>query len=114
MNSQNFMVFLNGENNDFYKYNKESLYILKGGNFLDMKNLFSIVNRDQTNIGRGSSQKSHALSPLELRLTSYLMAMVKFNFDLISKLNLFDDMGKDRYLSYKSNIFRFNHKNNKN
>ena len=43
VNSHNFMIFLNG-NNNFMQYNKESLYILKGGNFLDMGNLFPTIN----------------------------------------------------------------------
>jgi hypothetical protein len=76
------------------------MYILRGGNFLDMKNIFSMVNGNQTNLGRGGSQKAHMLSPLDFRLSYYLMAMFKFNINLISYLNTFDEIGKDRYLSW--------------
>jgi hypothetical protein len=44
--------------------------------------------------------KAHALSPLDLRLSSYLMAMFNFDYKLISSLNSFNLMSKDRYLSY--------------
>lgn len=40
------------------------------------------------------------LSPLDFRLSCYLMAMFNFNHELISYLNTFNDITKDRYLSY--------------
>ena len=55
------------------------------------------------NVGRGGSQKAHALSPLDIRLTTYVMAMFNFDYNLISSLNSFNTMGKDRYLSYIDN-----------
>lgn len=44
--------------------------------------------------------KAHALSPLDFRLSCYLMAMFNFDYNLISSLNSFNIMSKDRYLSY--------------
>jgi hypothetical protein len=58
-----FVDFLNVKSNNFMDYNKDSLYILRGGNFLDIKNLFAAIGDDCVNIGRGGSQKAHMLSP---------------------------------------------------
>jgi hypothetical protein len=88
------------EKADFLDYNKNSLYILRDGGFLDIKNLFSEINGYEMNIGRGGSQKAHILSPLDFRLSSYIMAMFNFNYDLISNLNAFNSLEKHRYLSY--------------
>jgi hypothetical protein len=108
MKSEQFVKLLNSEAK-FLKYNNNSLYILRGGNFLDIKNLFATINNCDANIGRGGSQKAHGLSPLDFRLSCYLMAMFNFDYKLISYLNTFNEMTKDRYLSYKdrqrSNMF---------
>ena len=81
-------------------FNKDSLFIVRGGNWIDIKNLFATINNQNVNVGRGGSQKAHALSPLDLRLSCYLMAMFNFDYKLISKLNSFNILTKDRYLSY--------------
>jgi hypothetical protein len=99
MNTEQFVKFINGERYNFLDHNPFCLYILRDGNFLDIKNLFSLVNNCQVNVGRGGSQKSHFLSPLDLRLTSYLMAMFNFNYKLVSELNIFNYLTKDKYLS---------------
>ena len=88
------------EKADFLDYNKYSLYILRDGGFLDIKNLFSEINGYATNIGRGGSQKAHILSPLDFRLSAYVMALFNFNYALISYLNDFNSLEKHRYLSY--------------
>jgi hypothetical protein len=100
LNLEKFKKFINSDKN-FLDYNKYSLYILRNGNFLDLKNIFATVNGTQFNIGIVGSQKAHVLSPLDLRLSSYLLAMFGFNYKEISKLNYFNQMSKDRYLSYK-------------
>jgi hypothetical protein len=94
------VTLLNNEKVDFISYNRYSLYILRGGGFLDIKNIFARINGHEMNIGRGSSQKAHILSPLDFRLSSYLMAMFNFNYGLISNLNAFNTLDKSRYLSY--------------
>jgi hypothetical protein len=86
-------------NSIFFDENKHSLYIIRGGNFLDIKNLFAVIENYPTNLGRGGSQKSHMLSHLELRLSSYLMAMFNFDYNLIQNLNTFNYINKERYLS---------------
>jgi hypothetical protein len=100
LNLERFKGFLNSDKN-FWDYNKDSLYIVRNGNYLDIKNIFATVNGTPYNIGRGGSQRSHGLSPLDLRLSYYIMAMFKFDSELISRLNYFNEMPKDRYLSYK-------------
>jgi hypothetical protein len=101
MNSVNFINFLNSNENNrnFLDYNKHSVFIIRNSNFICIKNLFSRIHNCNVNIGRGGSQMSHGLSPLDLRLTSYIMAMFNFDFKLISYLNTFNSMTKDRYLS---------------
>jgi len=65
------------------------------------------------NVGRGGSQKAHVLSPLDMRLSSYVMAMFNFNYGLISKINAFNHLDKDRYLSYIDRTSKNNNKLNK-
>lgn len=102
---EKFMEFIKSDC-DFLKMNRKSLYILRNGNFLDIKNLFSLISGYKINVGRGGSQKAHILSPLDLRLASYMMAMFKCKYKLFSYLNTFDVLSKDRYLSYKDNYFK--------
>jgi len=93
----------NKEKGDFRTYNKSSLYIIRDGSFLDIKNLFTNINGCKVNVGTGRSQKAHVLSPLDLRLSSYLLAMANFNYKLLSYLNDFNELEKERYLSYTDN-----------
>jgi hypothetical protein len=95
---EDFAQFVNIENSKFIEYNKNSLYILRNGSYIDIKNLFTKVNGCNVTVGRGGSQKAHILSPLYFRMSSYLMAMFNFNYKLISSLNTFYYLSKDRYL----------------
>ena len=95
------LLRMNKEKADFLDYNKNSLYILRDGNFLLIKNLFAQINGYEINVGRGGSQKAHVLSPLDLRLSSYLLAMYNCNYTKLRDLNAFNVLEKDRYLSYK-------------
>jgi len=69
MNYDTFMKFLDMDEN-FMEYNKNTLYILRKGDFLDIKNIFASINGYQCNVGRGGSQKAHILSPLDLTTIS--------------------------------------------
>jgi hypothetical protein len=100
MTREHLVTLLNNDKLNFLDYNRYSLYILRNGGFLDIKNLFTLVNGYETNVGRGGSQKAHILSPLDFRLSSYIMAMFNFNYGLISKVNAFNSLDKHRYLSY--------------
>jgi hypothetical protein len=110
MDTKHFSTLLNYSKDkaDFLDYNKYSLYIIRDGNFIDIKNLFTQINGYQVNIGRGGSQKSHVLSPLDFRLSLYIMAMFNFNCGMINKLNTFNSLEKDRYLSYIDRTLNYN------
>jgi len=97
---EDFVKFLNRDSHNFSDYNKDSLYILRDGSYIDIKKMLTKINGCVTKIGRGGSQKAHVLSPLDFRLSSYVMAMYNFNYKLISSLNIFNDLSKDRYLVY--------------
>jgi hypothetical protein len=64
LNISNFVNFLNVKHTSFLDYNKHSLYIVRGGNFIDIKNLFSTINNCQTNLGRWRWSKSPSTQPL--------------------------------------------------
>jgi hypothetical protein len=95
---ENFIEFLEDKNHDFFEYNKDSLYIFRDTNYSDIKNILINIEGNKTILGRGSSQKSHLLSPIELRLSCYLMSILNNDFKLISSLNKFNYMTKDEYL----------------
>ena len=73
-------------------WNLINIVYLWGGNWIDIKNLFAKIKNRNVNVGRGGSQKAHALSPLDFRLSTYLMAMFKFDYQLIYSLNSFNIM----------------------
>ena len=91
---------LNNSSFNFLDYNKNTIFIIKEGSYIDVKNIFSKINGFNTNIGRGGSQKSHLLSPLDFRLSCYMMAMLKFDYKYITYLNSFNIATKDRYLPF--------------
>jgi hypothetical protein len=99
---EDFTVFLNNSDLNFLEYNKNTLYIIRNGNYLDVRNIFKKINNCDVDIGRGGSQKSHMASPLDFKLCTYLMAMFNFNYELISSLNTFEDIAKLRYLPCNS------------
>jgi hypothetical protein len=110
MTRENLVTLLNNDKTDFSDYNRYTLYILRNGGFIDIKNLFTSINGYQTNVGRGGSQKAHFLSPLDFRLSAYIMAMFNFNYGLISNLNAFNVLDKAKYLSYLDLTSRKNSK----
>lgn len=99
---EDFIIFLNNSNLNFLEYNKNTLYIIRGGSYRDVKNIFKKINNCNTEIGRGNYKKSNIVSPLDFRLYSYIMAMFNFNYKLISHLNTFNYIPKSRYSAYDS------------
>jgi|SRR5579862_335710 len=101
-NPENFIAFINSDFETFLHYNPHSIYIIrgniKGPSFKYIKYLFKMINEYNINIARGSSQKAHILSPLDFRLSCYLMAFFDFDQKLISYLNTFNYLDKERYL----------------
>ena len=90
--------FLENPNNDFWKHNKNSLYILRGGNYSDIKEIFTIIQNTKVQLVRGSSQKSHIVSPIDFRLSCYLMILCNMNYKKFYTENSFNIITKDRYL----------------
>lgn len=101
---EQFINFINSDFDTFLLYNPYSLYIIrgntKGPSYKYIKYLFKKINEYDMNIGRGGSQKAHILSPLDFKLSCYLMAFFDFNHKLINGLNLFNELEKERYLSW--------------
>jgi hypothetical protein len=99
-----FLTHIKNPNFDFLDCNINALYILRGGSFIDVKNLFTNINGHNVQVvGGKSSQKSHILSHIDFRLASYLMAMYSFDFKYISYLNTFNDIPKHRYTLFPGN-----------
>lgn len=57
MRPEQFADYLNSSNK-FSDYNPNSLYIIRKGSFIDIKNLFKIINGNAVNIGRWRGSKS--------------------------------------------------------
>jgi len=88
----------NPNNADFWIHNKNTLYIFKEGNYSDIKGLFTIIQDTQVKLVRGSSQKSHMVSPIDFRLSSYLLILCKMNYKKFNSENSFNVLSKDKYL----------------
>jgi hypothetical protein len=48
---------LNNSSYNFLDYNKHSLYILKEGSYIDIKNVFTKINEFDVKLGRGGRKK---------------------------------------------------------
>jgi hypothetical protein len=101
-----FIQFLDNSDEKFLDYNKNSLYILRNSDYKDVKLLFNSIGNHKVDIGRGGGQKSHLVSPLELRLSCYLMAMFNFKYSDLCRLNTFNLLDKKRYLPFFSNKYK--------
>lgn len=91
--------YLEGPNStDFWKYNKSTLYILRNSDYSDIREMFTIIQDTKVRLVRGSSQKSHVVSPIDFRLSSYLMILFNMNYKKFITENSFNTLSKDRYL----------------
>jgi hypothetical protein len=88
----------NPDNHQFWDYNRDSLYIFRDGDYSDIKTMFSYIVDKQVKMVRGSSQKSHIVSPIDFRLSSYLMILYDLDCRKINSNNAFNILTKDRYL----------------
>ena len=103
INIKDFLSGLEKSDLNFLEYNKYSLFIFRDCNFYHVKSFINKINGFDVNISKGGGQKAHLLSPLEIRLSCYLMAMFNFNYQDISSLNIFNILSKDKYMCYKEN-----------
>lgn len=90
--------FLKSENVNFWQYNKNTLYILRNGNYSDVKELFTQIQDTKVKVVRGSSQKAHLVSPIDFRLSSYLLILFGMDYKKFNSENAFNIVQKDRYL----------------
>lgn len=85
---------------DFWRHNKNTLYLLRNGNFSDLTLLFTSIDEKKVRIVKGNSQKSHLISPMDLRLSSYMLILYNMDYKKLYKLNAFNNVSKDKYLSF--------------
>jgi hypothetical protein len=88
---------------EFTLYNTYFLYILENGNYTDLKRMLTNIGGIKVDIVRGSSQKAHILSPLEIRLSFYISAMLECHYTKIYSINSFNTLDKNRYLPIVNN-----------
>jgi len=97
ISKENYIPMINSSSFNFSEINKYCLYI-----FLDLSwiELISMFKSEDINIivSGGSPTKRHLLSPLELRLSSYIIALFNMNSIEASNYNNFRHISKDRYL----------------
>ncbi len=89
---------LDNRDHDFWKYNQNTLYILRNGDYSYLKEIFTVIQEEKVNIVRGSSQKAHMVSPIDLRLSCYLMILCNMDYKKVYSENAFNILTKDRYL----------------
>lgn len=82
---------------DFWKYNLNSLYIVRNGNFSDIQEMFISVQERKTKVVKGNSVKAHMVSALDFRLSSYLMILCNMDYKLYYKGHSFNKVNKTEY-----------------
>lgn len=60
--------------------------------------MFKRINNTKVQLVRGSSQKSHMVSPLDFRLSLYLTILCNMDFKYFRTNNSFNKIDKKRYL----------------
>jgi hypothetical protein len=60
--------------------------------------MFALVQDTKVRIVRGSSQKSHVVSPIDLRLSSYWLILNSMNYQKTFRKNAFNILDKSKYL----------------
>jgi hypothetical protein len=88
----------NPENIKFWEHNRDTLYILRDGVYSDIQELFVKIQDINVKLVRGASQKSHMVSPVDFRLSCYLMILFNMDSDKFMKNNSFNLLTKDKYL----------------
>lgn len=91
--------YLENPDANFWANNKNTLYILRNGSFVDIQDIVTKIQDRAVRVVRGTSQKSHVISPIELRLSCYLMILFNMDYSKLHAQNSFNILTKDRYLS---------------
>jgi NADH-ubiquinone oxidoreductase chain 5 len=98
---EEWLLFVNSKQYDFTKHNNHCLYIIRNGTFKNVKKLFQLLSWKPVNIGRGSAQKSHITSDLDIRMQTYLLSMYDLNVNSVRYNNNFTNVSKSAYLTYE-------------
>lgn len=88
----------NPENVNFWEYNKDTLYIIRNGNYSDIGKIFINIQENKFRIAKGSSQKAHMVSPMDFRLSCYLLILCNMNYKKFYSENSFNRINKERYI----------------
>lgn len=104
----NLVKLLTSPSFNFSETNKYCLYLLYNMNWNDVIQLFHSSEFNIT-VSGGSNNKRHLLSPTDIRLTTYIIALCGLNASNVISNNDFNNLDKDRYLPFidftkKSNI----------
>lgn len=110
ININDFILYLDNKDNDFILNNRSNLYILRNSNFRDLKKMITKIEGYNVEVVRGSNQKAHLLSTLDLRLTAYMLAFFDLDFNKLNFFNGFNVIEKERYLPYMTNYVKINKK----
>jgi NADH-ubiquinone oxidoreductase chain 5 len=96
-----WLPFVSSNQYNFIRNNNHCLYIIKNGTFTDVKKLFQYLNWKPVNVGRGSTQKSHITSDLDIKMHTYLLSIYNLNVNSIRYNNDFSNVNKSVYLTYE-------------
>lgn len=102
---QNFIPMINSGSFNFNETNKYCLYIFLGMSWVELITMFKSEDINII-VSGGSPTKRHLLSPLEIRLSSYIVALFDMNTIEAINHNNFKFVDKERYLP----IFDFSNK----
>jgi hypothetical protein len=98
--------FFNGESSSvFWEANKHTLYILRNANYSHVKEIFKEMEHINVDVVRGSVQRSHVVSPIDFRLSCYMLLLFNLNFNKFVMENSFNNISKDRFLPVGKETF---------
>lgn len=88
----------NPENVNFWEHNNDTLYILRDGNYNDISEIFANIQEHKFHMAKGSSQKAHMVSPMDFRLSCYLLILCNMSYKKFYSENSFKTISKEKYI----------------
>lgn len=95
-----FIEILENYDNNFTDFNKHSLYIFNNSDFLNIKRVFSKNGTYNINISKEGGQRAHIVSPLEIRLFSYLLAIFNCQVNVLYNKIAFNKFDNNKYIPF--------------
>lgn len=96
---KNYIPMINSDSFNFDEMNKYCLYIFVDMSWFELAVMFKSANVDVI-ISGGSTSKRHLISPLQLRLSSYIIALFDMDSIEANNYNNFRNISKERYLPF--------------